>query len=182
MWEASTERYIAEVSLLFLAVRHFKQLLTELQQEKTRRPRISGALLPPTLFNPPLHRYKPVQPDAITMMIFRRRKIRLRRRQHLDNYSEMIASVKSEADMMKRLSVPANDNHEEVKGWVEPLQDAKDEIYKSFGRDHARSKMVFTEKMLLEAKAARRAKQRSRLRLAHQREMEKERRRQPVVL
>ena len=49
------------------------------QKHGHKRIYVSGALLPPTLYNPPLLRYKPDQPIGMTMMIRRRRMARVKR-------------------------------------------------------------------------------------------------------
>ncbi|CAO1613315.1 unnamed protein product [Parajaminaea phylloscopi] len=77
------------------------------------RPRMSGSLLPPTAHNAPLPRYKPVQPDAITMMIKRRRRRaeqRGFRRAEIDEERDML---QREVDIMAQIeavSQPSSDN------------------------------------------------------------------------
>lgn len=58
-------------------------------KDPSRRIHISGALLPPSLFNKPMLRYKPEQPLSMTMMIRARRRARLRRLQQWDEVQEM---------------------------------------------------------------------------------------------
>ncbi|SPO40736.1 related to MIP1 - DNA-directed DNA polymerase gamma catalytic subunit, mitochondrial [Pseudozyma flocculosa] len=66
-----------------------------------RIPHHSGALLPPTISNRPLPRYKPVQPVAISMMIFKRRLARLRRAEKLAEVDELQAAQHGDAAMLR---------------------------------------------------------------------------------
>ncbi|PWN37609.1 uncharacterized protein FA14DRAFT_142034 [Meira miltonrushii] len=125
-------------------------------------PRPSGALLPPTIYNPPLLRYKPVQPDHITMLIAKRRSARelrgLKRADSVERLKHLkVDPFLSETDRME-FSRKISDFE------LQPMQEAYD-------RDRARSEMVFSTSMLRVAKHARQGKKRSRER---KRNMERE--------
>ncbi|PWN52838.1 hypothetical protein IE53DRAFT_325897 [Violaceomyces palustris] len=133
-------------------------------------PRHSGALLPPSLFNPPLPRYKPVQPTALTMMIFQRRRARFRRLQRQADLEEVIRQVREESKIEVELArltgrcEPLSSHFIDMAGWEEHFHDQRENLRLPFERDAARARMVFTPSMLRRAKQARRAKHRSALR------------------
>ncbi|KDN36329.1 hypothetical protein K437DRAFT_271157 [Tilletiaria anomala UBC 951] len=148
--------------------------------EPARRPRLSGALLKPTLFNPPLPRFKPVQPDAITMMIFKRRKRRLIRRQYQVNNAELIASVQAERVLYRsfrtaRRAGNATSDWEDTSSWLGPLNQDQKILAATFAADVKRSQMVFPERMLRQAKQVRRNKHCALLRKAEARKRERDR-------
>ncbi len=120
-------------------------------------PKPTGALLRPTLYNPPFPRYKPVQPIAITMMIAKRRTARLRRRERQADTSELQRSMDVETRLLRMLGRgSASDD-----AWQQPLRDEQKRIQEGFAGDARRARMVFTEHMLRRAKQARRARQRA---------------------
>ncbi len=78
---------------------------TKLHERKNpkRIPHHSGALLPPSIYNRPLPRYKPVQPTAVSMMIYRRRIARLRRSERQMEVNELIAAQRLEDGFFSEL-------------------------------------------------------------------------------
>ncbi|KAJ9474220.1 DNA polymerase gamma [Pseudozyma hubeiensis] len=130
----------------------------------------SGALLPPTIFNRPLPRYKPVQPTSISMMIYRRRIARLRRSERRMEVNEMMAAQRMESDFVAQLlngqrGVVKASNAE--KEFEQVLREEQRRIQEGFDRDQARSAMTFDRKTLVMAKRARRAKKRLHLARKH---------------
>ncbi|WFD38947.1 DNA-directed DNA polymerase [Malassezia japonica] len=114
---------------------------------------LTGALLPPTLFNPPMLRYKPDQPESMTMMIRDRRRRRERRMQQWSNVQEMAQLAKDECASLG--------GHEPVGNageWTAPLVDAERDMQAQFQREYARARMVFDRETLRRAKAAKHAK------------------------
>lgn len=128
----------------------------ELLKHPPRIPHHSGALLPPTLYNAPLPRYKPVQPTAVSMMIFRRRKARWKRSERQMEVNELIAASKFESRILHGIQGDKGTR----SGFEENLQDQMQAIQEQFERDQKRSEMVFDRKTLVLAKRARRAKKR----------------------
>ncbi|WFD45335.1 DNA-directed DNA polymerase [Malassezia psittaci] len=106
----------------------------------------TGALLPPTLYNPPMLRYKPEQPPKITMMINARR---VRREKRMQRWSEV--------QEMRQLIM--NDMQSGAEGekqqWLRPLQAFERQMQEQFAREQARSRMVFDQETLKRAKEAR---------------------------
>ncbi|KAN0061463.1 DNA-directed DNA polymerase gamma mip1 [Thecaphora frezii] len=127
-----------------------------------RIPHHSGALLPPSLSNRPLPRYKPVQPISISMMIFKRRLARLRRAEKLAENEELQAAQAREVQMIRGL-LDAKQLTSYL-GFHEGLAERRAELQKSFALDHQRSQMVFDRDILVKAKRARIAKKRAHLR------------------
>lgn len=132
------------------------------------RPRPSGSLLKPTFFNPPLPRFKPVQPVHISAMIRHRilaKGNRFKRRVSLNEMQQMLGS---EMTMMDRLGVslggesssvdsprrpsPTMERHE----WTEHIKHQLAAMRESDKREEQRSKMKFTEEQLMQAKEVRR--------------------------
>ncbi|WFD04439.1 DNA-directed DNA polymerase [Malassezia obtusa] len=107
---------------------------------------VTGALLPPTLYNPPMLRYKPEQPLKITMMIRDRRRRREKRLQRWDEVQEMKRMIRDEHRGGAR----------EIGAWSAPLEAWEREMQAQFAREHARSRMVFDVATLRRAKEARR--------------------------
>ena len=91
---------------------------------------LSGALLPPSLYNKPMLRYKPTQPLHMTMMIRARR---------------------DELQEIKFLL--GNDD-----AWYDTYKPYERELQAQFQRERERAQMVFTPEQLRVAKAARRAR------------------------
>lgn len=123
----------------------------------------SGALLPPTIYNRPLPRYKPVQPTSISMMIYRRRVARLRRSERQMEVNELLAAQRMESNVVVQLlngqRGALKASHAEM-AFEELLRDEQRRIQDAFERDHARSLMKFDTKTLVMANRARRAKKR----------------------
>ncbi|PWY97144.1 hypothetical protein BCV70DRAFT_167566 [Testicularia cyperi] len=135
----------------------------------------SGALLPPTIYNPPLPRYKPVQPVKISMMIFRRRIARMRRSERLSEIRELLSALENEQQLMSRAvdSLKVRRSLKEApegnwaSGFEHELLSQTKSLEASFTLDHKRSHMVFDPKILVMAKRARRGKLRARLARKH---------------
>ncbi|SPO29438.1 related to MIP1 - DNA-directed DNA polymerase gamma catalytic subunit, mitochondrial [Ustilago trichophora] len=128
-----------------------------------RIPHHSGALLPPTIYNRPLPRYKPVQPTAVSMMIYRRRITRLRRSERQMEVNEMLTAQRLESGFMKQVyngKRSGTKASEEWTGFEEMLREQAKMIQDGFERDQARSMMVFDRKTLVMAQRARQAKKR----------------------
>lgn len=113
----------------------------------------SGALLPPTLYNKPMLRYKPTQPIHMTMMIQWRRRARLKRLQRWDEIQEM----KRLSDAEVQAAVPGG-AFECASEWHEAYKVHERELQAQFARERERASMSFTTAQLERAKAARRAK------------------------
>jgi len=101
---------------------------------------LSGALLPPSLYNKPMLRYKPTQPLRMTMMIRARRRARQRRLQRWDELQEIKFLL-------------GNDD-----AWYDTYKPYERELQAQFQRERERAQMVFTPEQLRVAKAARRAR------------------------
>ncbi|SNX85729.1 related to MIP1 - DNA-directed DNA polymerase gamma catalytic subunit, mitochondrial [Melanopsichium pennsylvanicum] len=132
-----------------------------------RIPHHSGALLPPTIFNGPLPRYKPVQPVEVSMMIYRRRIARIKRGVRRMELGELLTAQRLEHDAIKEAYIGARGRaklSEEWEGFEVELKEQLKEIQDSFARDQRRSEMVFDKKTLVLAKRARLAKKRVHLR------------------
>lgn len=114
---------------------------------------LTGALLPPTLFNPPMLRYKPDQPESMTMMIRDRRRRRERRMQQWSNVQEMAQLAKDEC-----ASLGGHEPAGNAGEWTAPLVDAERDMQVQFQREYARARMVFDRETLRRAKAAKHAK------------------------
>ncbi|SJX64256.1 related to MIP1-DNA-directed DNA polymerase gamma catalytic subunit, mitochondrial [Sporisorium reilianum f. sp. reilianum] len=133
------------------------------QKYPKRIPHHSGALLPPTIYNRPLPRYKPVQPTAVSMMIYRRRVARLRRSERQMELNELLAAHRMEASLVaqllegKRGATQASNEARDLEG---RLFAQKRAIQEGFDQDQARLLMQFDRKTLVMAQRARRAKKR----------------------
>lgn len=128
-------------------------------------PRPSGALLAPTIYNPPLLRYKPVQPDHITMMIARRRSARELRG---DKQADLI-------ERQKHFKIEPFLSETDRKAFLSKINEFESEpISKAYERDRARSEMVFNTSMLRVAKHARLGKTRRNIRRKRLERMEDE--------
>ncbi|TKY89653.1 hypothetical protein EX895_001438 [Sporisorium graminicola] len=146
------------------------------QKYPKRIPHHSGALLPPTIFNRPLPRYKPVQPTAVSMMIYRRRVARLRRSERQMEVNEMLAAQRMEGQLVsqlmegKRGAVRASNEEKDFEARLRAQQRV---IQEGFERDQARVSMQFDRKTLVMAQRARRAKKRVHLARKHAAAMER---------
>lgn len=122
-------------------------------------PRISGALLAPSFANPPLPRYKPVQPERITMMILRRRTERFKRvGRQLDN-AESQRQLRSEVDMWTRLGETSESDWDNRAQWLHSLRQQRAVFDERFEREQKRAAMVFPASLLRASRLARRRKQ-----------------------
>ncbi|GAC74929.1 mitochondrial DNA polymerase gamma, catalytic subunit [Moesziomyces antarcticus T-34] len=131
----------------------------------------SGALLPPTIFNPPLPRYKPVQPTAVSVMIYRRRVARLRRSERRMEVNELLAAAHMERRVLKLAwqgtSAAQASEAYDGSGFEDSLTTQAAMIVEGFERDAARAAMTFDRKTLVLAKRARLAKKRVHLARRH---------------
>ncbi|UZJ52498.1 hypothetical protein CBS101457_001818 [Exobasidium rhododendri] len=136
-----------------------------LEEEAKPRPRPSGALLPPTISNPPLLRFKPTQPDDITMMILKRITDRSRRIERQADNVELQRQVHKEVEMWSQIrsssssSSPSSDDWRDKDAWLEVLRKEKLAMERMFENDQKRSEMVFSTSMLQYAKRVRTRKQ-----------------------
>lgn len=127
-------------------VRRPRQRARRKRSKPARAPRpmprihLSGALLPPSLYNKPMLRYKPTQPLHMTMMIRARRRARQRRLQRWDELQEIKFLL-------------GNDD-----AWYDTYKPYERELQAQFQRERERAQMVFTPEQLRVAKAARRAR------------------------
>jgi DNA polymerase gamma 1 len=135
----------------------FGRYLREIEDEKKPVPRPTGALLPPSVNNPPLLRYKPVQPEGITMMIRKRILERNRRIERLHDNEEIHKMLQSETQMWsslgKKIKGSGLTGWEDQKGWLQKQSTALKEMRK---RETVRSQMVYSTSMLAYAKRVRR--------------------------
>lgn len=137
------------------------------RQDKLCKPQ--GSLLPPSVYNPPLHRFKP-QPESLSMMIKKRVKARRGRIQRRSELLEEIGLMEEEAKITRGFdrardissSLSAKDRresaNEDFKGWTEPLQAYSRLMTEKFEKEDARSKMKFSPTVLKQAKRIRRNK------------------------
>ncbi|KAJ7212747.1 hypothetical protein B0H12DRAFT_1213443 [Mycena haematopus] len=127
---------------------HWKRLVRAeaVWQARLRsRPIVTGALIKPTLYNPPLPRMKP-QPQAISRIIFARMRSRDRRMARDQQLADDIFHLKREAAFEESLArfaggasfdrVYSGDAESE---WLHPLQAARAELQMLMGRDMLRA-------------------------------------------
>lgn len=128
-------------------------------------PRPSGALLPPTIYNPPLLRYKPVQPDHITMLIAKRRSAR-----------ELRGEKRADAiERMKHLKIEPFFTDLDRKAFTSKISEFENRpLLEAYARDQERSEMVFSTSMLRVAKHARQGKKRRNIQRKRLEEMERQ--------
>lgn len=142
----------------------FGRFLQVQEEENRPKPQPTGALLPPTKDNPPLLRYKPVQPDAITMMIRKRILARNKRFERWYDNEETQRHLSHEVSLWSRLAKDSSNfvmqnGWENEQGWLRSLQEEKRVMQESRKKEHRRSAMVFPVSMLRYAKRVRRMKQ-----------------------
>lgn len=123
--------------------------------ERGPRLYLSGALLPPSLFNKPMLRYKPTQPIHTTMMIHARRKARIKRLERWDEIQEIKYLAEREAHARVR-----DGFFERTSEWHGRYAPYERELQAQFQRERERAAMVFTPEQLRRAMAARRARMR----------------------
>lgn len=153
-WELTYDRYLRSV-----------------KEEARGEPRRSGALLGPSHFTVGMHRYKPFQPDHVTMIIKRRRLARWARYNRMLDLDERARMMHEELQLWDKLGQGDIDE----AGWVEPFANERMEMRASHEREEARSRGQISMRVLREAKEVRRAKHRARLRNKLRRERESER-------
>jgi DNA polymerase gamma 1 len=176
--KARTElKRIGEVHQRFVHAKKWKEKEDSMVKEMTERkrvPKLTGSLLAPTLYNPPLLRYKPVQPDHITMTIFNRRRARIRRQERMADSQERIRHLVFEARLgtaIKSESLNADD----AAHWVQTIQQhERAAMNEATRKEHARAAMVFSASMLRVAKNARRGRHRHVLRVQRARSKREE--------
>jgi DNA polymerase gamma 1 len=141
----------------------FGHHLRRLEEESKPVPRVTGALLPPTVNNPPLLRYKPVQPDRITMMIKKRILERIRRIERFHDNEEIQRQIRSEVKMWSAIPKKRGDSQltgwEDQKGWLRQPLELRKALSEVREREQRRAKMVYSTSMLMYAKRVRKARQ-----------------------
>ncbi|PWN90388.1 hypothetical protein FA10DRAFT_286099 [Acaromyces ingoldii] len=164
----------------------YDRYLRSVKEEARGEPRRSGALLAPSFYTVGMHRYKPFQPESVTMIIKRRRLARWARYGRSLDLDERARMIKEEVQIWNALrsqqqekaprARKARGEEEEnlLRGWNEPFADEMREMRAAYDREEARSKSQMSIQVLREAKEARRAKHRARLRNKMRREREKE--------
>ncbi|KAE8270229.1 hypothetical protein A4X09_0g2101 [Tilletia walkeri] len=126
-------------------------------------PHISGAILRPTKDNPPLPRYKPVQPEAVTMMINRRRRQRTRLFDHLKDVIHLKDSIASDRQAERDYLPQAGADrptYAGADGWDEFISSEMSRVRNVEKRAKERENMMVPEKILRKATSARRARTR----------------------
>ncbi|KAF7345506.1 hypothetical protein MVEN_01569100 [Mycena venus] len=128
------------------------------------RPILTGALIKPTLFSPPLPRMKP-QPSAISQIILTRIRTRERRLARDEQLSEFMNDLRREAAFEEGIvrsaggpffeRVYSGDAEQE---WLYPLKAARADLGALLERDIARSQMPVPPALAETLRAARREK------------------------
>lgn len=138
----------------------FGRHLRGVKESKKPVSRPTGGLLPPTVNNPPLLRYKPVQPEGITMMIRKRILERIRRTERWHDNDEIQRQLRSETKMWTNLARETRRYHptgwEDPQGWLLLPQQQSLSLTEMRKREMQRSKMVYSASMLAYAKRVRR--------------------------
>ncbi|KAJ7461819.1 hypothetical protein B0H11DRAFT_1735748 [Mycena galericulata] len=125
------------------------------------RPILTGAIVKPTLYMPPLPRMKP-QPAAISSIIRTRMRTRERRMGRMEQLTEDINDLRAEAAFEEALG-EAHDlrrvySGEAAREWVGPLYVAQRELSVFLARDLERQKTPISPELQEIARAARREK------------------------
>ncbi|KAJ7171821.1 hypothetical protein C8R43DRAFT_979553 [Mycena crocata] len=146
---------------------HWKRLVRAevAWQERLRsRPILTGAIVKPTLYNPPLPRMKR-QPHAITRTIAARMEARERRFARFDELYEEMKDMKLEIEFEEHaVQLVGEEGFERVYSgeaaseWLRPFEDARKDISALLDRDVARSQMPISPELREMARAARREK------------------------
>ncbi|CAD6930405.1 unnamed protein product [Tilletia controversa] len=128
-------------------------------------PHISGSVLRPTKDNPPLPRYKPVQPLTVTMTIVRRRRQRARLFEHLKDvvhFRDSIASDRqAERDYLPQVTEgQSRSTFGASNGWDDFISSEVSRVRNVENRAKERESMLMPEKILRKATSARRARER----------------------
>ncbi|KAJ6499419.1 hypothetical protein C8R45DRAFT_982327 [Mycena sanguinolenta] len=127
------------------------------------RPILTGALIKPTLYNPPLPRMKP-QPQAISRIIFARMRARERRIARSQQLAEDLVDLRHEAAFEDSIAHFTTNAFERVYSgdaeseWLRPLQAARAELEMLARRDVARSQLPVSPALMETLRAARREK------------------------
>ncbi|KAJ6595651.1 hypothetical protein DFH09DRAFT_1024448 [Mycena vulgaris] len=128
------------------------------------RPILTGAILKPTLYNPPLPRMKP-QPAAISRIIATRMKTRDRRFERLDCLAEDLDDLRREAAFEELAIQLVGEDHfqrvysgEAAHEWLLPVQETMREVSGLLDRDTARAAMPISPELREMTRAARREK------------------------
>ncbi|KAF7376042.1 hypothetical protein MSAN_00019000 [Mycena sanguinolenta] len=146
---------------------HWKRLVraeVAWQVRLRSRPILTGALIKPTLYNPPLPRMKP-QPPAISRIIFARMRARERRIARNQQLAEDLVDLRHEAafeDSIARFATSASFERvysgDAESEWLRPLHAARAELEMLARRDIARSQLPVSPALLETLRAARREK------------------------
>ncbi|KAF9072741.1 hypothetical protein BDP27DRAFT_1290070 [Rhodocollybia butyracea] len=132
-------------------------------QRMKNRPIVTGGLIHPTLYNPPLPRLRP-QPMAISRIIAKRIKQRTRRFMRMEDLAQMKDMVRREQDMERELleaGVPFEPMYfgsDKQDSWLQPINEASRDIYESVKRSAERNLRPFPESLLNLVREARRNK------------------------
>ncbi|KAJ7742699.1 hypothetical protein DFH07DRAFT_750204 [Mycena maculata] len=128
------------------------------------RPILTGSIIKPTLYNPPLPRMKP-QPPAISRIIATRIKTRIRRLARCDQLAEDINDLRAEAafeeegiELEGERSFQRVFSGNAIHEWLAPLYDALTDLATLLDRDVARSQMPISPELKELTRAARREK------------------------
>ncbi|RDB25846.1 hypothetical protein Hypma_006712 [Hypsizygus marmoreus] len=135
------------------------------QIKLANRPIMTGGYLRATAFNPPLPRLKP-QPWALSQIIRKRRAMREKRILRLYELQENMQDLLLEAEFEQELAEHVGNDYKvpfvfrgsALEGWMNPINEAQDEINETFARNTARQNMKYTPEMLATIKAARKEK------------------------
>ncbi|CAO1623863.1 unnamed protein product [Sympodiomycopsis kandeliae] len=158
-----------------------------------KKPRLTGSLLPPTLYNYGLPRMRP-QPTSLSMMIRKRTISRRERLQRQVELHELESHIDTESNFMTRLrqeqsasksplslsekSVIDQWNAKSRREWKEAINITKDMMDKSFRLENNRAKSVVSHKLLKTLKKIKRSK--IAWRTQRNKEKREEQRRQPI--
>ncbi|KAJ7367658.1 hypothetical protein DFH08DRAFT_760926 [Mycena albidolilacea] len=146
---------------------HWKRLVraeVAWQARLRSRPILTGTLIKPTLYNPPLPRMKP-QPPAISQIILARMRTRIRRVARAEQLEEDMKDLRREAAFEDDIARVAGGRFfervysgEAQSEWLRPLRAARAELEVLLDRDIARSQMPVSPALAATLRAARREK------------------------
>ncbi|KAK0550075.1 DNA-directed DNA polymerase gamma mip1 [Tilletia horrida] len=146
-------------------------------------PHITGAIMRATRDNPPLPRYKPVQPEHISMTIVGRRKKRIRMYERLKDVVHFKNVIASERAAERELSISSTQDKlwtgSEWDNWTS--SEVKD-VYDFERAGRRREELPVPSELLLKAKYARRARERAAIMLKRRKERKRAGLRSPAPL
>lgn len=128
-----------------------------------RKPRLAGSLLPPSRDNVALPRYKPMQPDHITMTILTRRRRGARRMFRRAEIEEEMSMLQSEDVIRQRLH-PKLKTKSDIDEWIAPLSAEVALLNASARRDWARAATQYSPELLQKLREIKKSKARWRSR------------------